>query len=72
MDAMSLHQEQGYRRLYRWVRDEARVFEDENSEPEYNSFLIPALKALQERPVLLSYCLDEIGNSRCKAVVKVK
>jgi hypothetical protein len=70
MDVMSLHQESGYRRLYRWVRDEARKFEEESSEPEYNSLLNPALKALQERPILLSYCLDEIGNSRCKAIVK--
>lgn len=83
---MSLHQEAAYRRLYRWVRDEARSLENDVTEPTYDPLMSAALNALRERPVLLGYfyyyfifiifitllrnCLDEIGNYRCKAIVK--
>jgi len=45
--------EAGYRKLYRWVSAECRVFE--RDAPELPTLLVSAFDALQERPVLLKF-----------------
>eukprot|EP01112_Ceratiomyxa_fruticulosa_P012391 TRINITY_DN3427_c0_g2_i1.p1 TRINITY_DN3427_c0_g2~~TRINITY_DN3427_c0_g2_i1.p1 ORF type:complete len:740 (-),score=94.15 TRINITY_DN3427_c0_g2_i1:40-2259(-) len=74
MELMNTHLESAYRRLYRWVRDEsARSLDPTPSQrdtPYVHPLMPTALKSLQERPVLLAYCLDEIAASRSKSIVK--
>jgi hypothetical protein len=52
MDIMTIHEESAYRKLYRWVRNECRKFE-ESSAPELTPLLRESIAALKERPVLL-------------------
>lgn len=51
MDAMSVHQEAAYRRLYRWIRNECRRFEAPVA--EITPLMRKAITALKERPALL-------------------
>jgi hypothetical protein len=67
-ESMSEYLEAAYRKLYRWVRSETKFLEIYN-DPEVPSLMVQAFEALQERSVLLSYCLDEIAQTRSKAVV---
>lgn len=66
---MSEHLEVAYRKLYRWIRSETKFLEI-YSDPEVPAMMIQAFEALQERPVLLSYCLDEIALTRSRAVAE--
>jgi len=63
-----MHQEASYRKLYRWIRTECNKFDSSN--PDITPLMRKAIQALKERPVLLSYCLEEVGSSRSKAVVR--
>eukprot|EP01124_Arcella_intermedia_P031592 TRINITY_DN7172_c0_g1_i1.p1 TRINITY_DN7172_c0_g1~~TRINITY_DN7172_c0_g1_i1.p1 ORF type:complete len:654 (+),score=160.78 TRINITY_DN7172_c0_g1_i1:257-1963(+) len=66
MDNMSEYMESAYKKLYRWVKNECRSLDKEL--PEISSLLPEAFASLQERPVLMSYCLDEVGETRNKVV----
>jgi hypothetical protein len=68
MDAMSEHLEGAYRKLYRWVRGECKLLEVDA--PELDHLFISAFVALRDRPVLLSYCLEEVGSTRSRTLVK--
>lgn len=57
-----------YRKLYRWVKNETKFLEIYN-DPEVPELMVMAFEALQERPVLLAYCLDDVAKTRSKAVV---
>lgn len=57
-----------YRKLYRWVKSEIKFLEIYN-DPEVPDMMVMAFEALQERPVLLAYCLDDVAKTRAKAVV---
>ena len=57
-----------YRKLYRWVKNEMKFLEI-YSDPEVPDLMVMAFEALQERPVLLAYCLDDVAKTRAKAVV---
>jgi len=80
MDAMSLHEEAAYRKLYKWVRNECRKFSvsypypNDNSSLDIANNISPifkvAIAALKNKPVLLGYCLDEIASTRNKSIVK--
>lgn len=66
--SMTEYMEIAYRKIYRWVRSETKFLEIYN-DPEVPTLMVSAFEALQERPVLLSYCLDDIAQTRSKAVV---
>ncbi|XP_014681366.1 PREDICTED: conserved oligomeric Golgi complex subunit 6-like [Priapulus caudatus] len=68
MEAMALHQEAAYERLYRWTQSECRVL---NSDlPDINATLCQAMRALQDRPVLFTYSVEEFSTARRNAVVR--
>ena len=48
MEQMSLFQEAGLERLYRWTQAQCRNIET----PEHSALLAQAMKHLQERPVM--------------------
>lgn len=52
MDAMAMHQEAAYRRLYRWVKSECSTALASDDTPEIHPLLPRALDALRERSVL--------------------
>eukprot|EP01121_Diplochlamys_sp_Union-15-3_P022329 TRINITY_DN9463_c0_g1_i1.p1 TRINITY_DN9463_c0_g1~~TRINITY_DN9463_c0_g1_i1.p1 ORF type:complete len:528 (-),score=77.10 TRINITY_DN9463_c0_g1_i1:11-1594(-) len=67
MELMSEYLESAYKKLYKWVRNE---FNHLNKEvPEVHKYLIAALIALKDRPVFLSFCLENVSAVRGKAVV---
>ncbi|XP_060599820.1 conserved oligomeric Golgi complex subunit 6-like isoform X2 [Ruditapes philippinarum] len=68
MESMALHQESSYERLYRWSQNECRMLTGEA--PDISPILCQALLALQDRPVLFRYTLDEYGTARRTAVVR--
>ncbi|KAL4226096.1 Golgi transport complex subunit 6 [Mactra antiquata] len=68
MESMALHQESSYERLYRWSQNECRMLTAES--PDISPLLCQALQALQDRPVLFKYTLDEFGTARRTAVVR--
>lgn len=68
MEQMALHQEAAYERLYRWAQGECRGMTHDSC--DVASVLAHAVGALQERPVLLKYTLDEFGTGRRSAVVR--
>ena len=77
LDAMCMHEEAAYGRLYRWIRNECRKFDSNDGSSSVNpayidvsSLIKESIAALKERPVLLRRCLDEIAGSRNKGVVK--
>jgi hypothetical protein len=57
MDAMGELLEGLYKKLYRWIRAESKVFEQEY--PDVNALLPEAFQALQERPVLMRFGRQE-------------
>ena len=68
MESMAMHLETAYERLYHWCQSQCRTM---NSEfPEINSTLRKALKELNERPILLQYCIDEYSIARRMALVR--
>ncbi|XP_013406875.1 conserved oligomeric Golgi complex subunit 6 [Lingula anatina] len=68
MESMALHQESAYERLYRWTQNECRALSNES--PDISSQLCLGLEALQDRPVLFRYSLDEFGTARRTAIVR--
>ncbi|XP_058966110.1 conserved oligomeric Golgi complex subunit 6 [Pocillopora verrucosa] len=68
MEAMALHLESSYEKLYRWSQDECRGLTGDL--PDISNKLSRAMAALQDRPVLFKYTLDEYGTARRTAVVR--
>lgn len=68
MESMALHQESAYERLYRWTQNQCRLVTQDT--PDVSPVLCQAVEALQDRPVLLKYSLDEFGKARRSAVVR--
>ncbi|XP_077987894.1 conserved oligomeric Golgi complex subunit 6-like [Glandiceps talaboti] len=68
METMALHQETAYERLYRWTQGECRMLSSDSV--EVSPLLCQAMQALQDRPVLFKYSLDEFGTARRTAVVR--
>ncbi|CAL1533346.1 unnamed protein product [Lymnaea stagnalis] len=68
MESMALHQESAYERLYRWTQNQCRQVTQDT--PDVSLLLCQAMEALQDRPVLLKYSLDEFGKARRSAVVR--
>lgn len=66
MEKMSEYLESANKLIYWWVKNECRTLDSD--EPEVSNLLVEAFSALSERPVLLSYCLQEIGDTRNKAI----
>ncbi|KAJ8030190.1 Conserved oligomeric Golgi complex subunit 6 [Holothuria leucospilota] len=68
MESMALHQETAYERLYRWTQGECRSLTSDTV--DVTSIHCRAMEALQDRPVLFRYVLDEFGTARRTAVVR--
>lgn len=68
MEQMALLQETSYERLYRWAQNECRTLTQESC--DISPILSQAMEALQDRPVLYKYTLDEFGTARRSAVVR--
>ncbi|NXF91200.1 COG6 protein, partial [Eubucco bourcierii] len=68
MEQMALLQETSYERLYRWTQNECRTLTQESC--DISPVLAQAMEALQDRPVLYKYTLDEFGTARRSAVVR--
>ncbi|MGH0124602.1 UNVERIFIED_CONTAM: hypothetical protein FKN15_056808 [Acipenser sinensis] len=68
MEQMALLQETSYEQLYRWAQNECRALTQESC--DIAPVLTQALEALQDRPVLYKYTLDEFGTARRCAVVR--
>ena len=65
MQRMTLLQEAGLERLYRWTQAQCRHIENEQLVP----ILTRAMSKLQERPVLFKYILDEYCTARRSVLV---
>ncbi|XP_063474918.1 conserved oligomeric Golgi complex subunit 6 isoform X5 [Symphalangus syndactylus] len=68
MEQMALLQETAYERLYRWAQSECRTLTQESC--DVSPVLTQAMEALQDRPVLYKYTLDEFGTARRSTVVR--
>lgn len=68
MESMALHQETAYERLYRWTQAECRSMTGDSF--EVTLLHCKAMEALQDRPVLFRYALDEFGTARRTAMVR--
>ncbi|EDL35232.1 component of oligomeric golgi complex 6, isoform CRA_c [Mus musculus] len=68
MEQMALLQETAYERLYRWAQSECRALTQESC--DVSAVLSQAMEALQDRPVLYKYTLDEFGTARRSTVVR--
>ncbi|XP_073651203.1 conserved oligomeric Golgi complex subunit 6 isoform X3 [Tursiops truncatus] len=68
MEQMALLQETSYERLYRWAQSECRALTQESC--DISPVLTQAMEALQDRPVLYKYTLDEFGTARRSTVVR--
>ncbi|XP_061478389.1 conserved oligomeric Golgi complex subunit 6 isoform X2 [Rhineura floridana] len=68
MEQMALLQETSYEQLYRWAQGECRSLTQESC--DISPVLAQAMEALQDRPVLYKYTLDEFGTARRSAVVR--
>ncbi|XP_066556000.1 conserved oligomeric Golgi complex subunit 6 [Amia ocellicauda] len=68
MEQMALLQETSYEQLYRWAQNECRGLTQETC--DITPVLSQAMEALQDRPVLFKYTLDEFGTARRCAVVR--
>ncbi|XP_072180671.1 conserved oligomeric Golgi complex subunit 6-like [Diadema setosum] len=68
MESMALHQETAYERLYRWIQGECRSMTADTV--EVTLLHCKAMEALQDRPVLFRYALDEFGTARRTAMVR--
>ncbi|GAB1609233.1 conserved oligomeric Golgi complex subunit 6-like [Argonauta hians] len=68
MESMALQQESAYERLYRWTQNECRSLTGDS--PDIFPLLCSAMEALQDRPLLLNYSLDEYGTARRTAIVR--
>ncbi|XP_077421864.1 conserved oligomeric Golgi complex subunit 6 [Vanacampus margaritifer] len=68
MEQMAVLQEEAYEQLYRWTQNECRGLTQETC--DISPILTQAMEALQDRPVLYKYALDEFGAVRRNAVVR--
>lgn len=68
MEQMAVLQETSYEQLYRWAQNECRGLTQESC--DISPVLTDAMEALQDRPVLYKYTLDEFGTARRSAVVR--
>ncbi|XP_055051900.1 conserved oligomeric Golgi complex subunit 6 [Misgurnus anguillicaudatus] len=68
MEQMAVLQETAYEQLYRWAQNECRGLTQETC--DISPVLTQAMEALQERPVLYKYTLDEFATARRSAVVR--
>uniref|UniRef100_A0ABM5GLW2 Conserved oligomeric Golgi complex subunit 6 n=1 Tax=Pogona vitticeps TaxID=103695 RepID=A0ABM5GLW2_9SAUR len=68
MEQMALLQETSYEQLYRWAQGECRALTQESC--DISPVLAKAMEALQDRPVLYKYTLDEFATARRSAVVR--
>ncbi|KAM5311541.1 conserved oligomeric Golgi complex subunit 6 isoform 2-T2 [Glossophaga mutica] len=68
MEQMALLQETAYERLYRWAQSECRALTQESC--DVSPVVTQAMEALQDRPVLYKYTLDEFGTARRSTVVR--
>ncbi|KAJ6659214.1 hypothetical protein lerEdw1_019260 [Lerista edwardsae] len=68
MEQMALLQETSYEQLYRWAQGECRALTQESC--DISPVLAQAMEALQDRPVLYKYTLDEFATARRSAVVR--
>ena len=68
MDAMALHQEAAYERLYRWTLSNLRTITSDSVET--NSQIFKAMQCLQERELLFKYAIDEFIIVRRATVVR--
>ncbi|KAL4647730.1 conserved oligomeric Golgi complex subunit 6 [Arapaima gigas] len=68
MEQMAVLQETSYEQLYRWAQNECRGLTQETC--DITPVLSQAMEALQDRPVLFKYTLDEFGTARRCAVVR--
>ncbi|CAL8349008.1 unnamed protein product [Arctogadus glacialis] len=68
MEQMAVLQETSYEQLYRWAQNECRGLTQESC--DISPVLSQAMEALQDRPVLYKYTLDEFGTARRAAVVR--
>ncbi|XP_065816666.1 conserved oligomeric Golgi complex subunit 6 [Labrus bergylta] len=68
MEQMAVLQETSYEQLYRWAQNECRGLTQESC--DISPVLTQAMEALQDRPVLYKYTLDEFGTTRRCAVVR--
>lgn len=68
MEQMALLQETAYERLYRWAQSECRALTQESC--DISPVITHAMEALQDRPVLYKYTLDEFGTARRSTVVR--
>lgn len=68
MDTMTLHQEAGLERLYRWTQSHCRNID---TTTELTALVIEAMQRLQDRPVLFKYVIDEYATNRRSMLVKL-
>ncbi|CAK8682972.1 unnamed protein product [Clavelina lepadiformis] len=68
MEQMALQQESAYERLYRWSQSQCRTMTSDSL--DITPMQQQAMKALQNRPVLFSYTMDEYNTARRGAVVR--
>jgi len=66
MESMQEYMESAYKLLYRWMKNECRILDTDSGDA--GPLLVQGFGALQERPVLLSYCLQQVGDTRNKVV----
>ena len=68
MESMAMHLESAYEQLYHWTQSQCRTMNTDT--PETSANLRRALSELQNRPILLQYCLDEYSIARRNALVR--
>ncbi|XP_054852884.1 conserved oligomeric Golgi complex subunit 6 isoform X1 [Eublepharis macularius] len=68
MEQTALLQETSYEQLYRWAQGECRTLTQESC--DVSPVLAQAMEALQDRPVLYKYTLDEFATARRSTVVR--
>lgn len=68
MEEMTLHQEGGLERLYRWTQSHCRNIDTTS---EVTSLVIEAIQRLQDRPVLFKYVIDEYATNRRSMLMKL-
>jgi hypothetical protein len=68
MENMTVLQEAGLERLYRWTQNHCRNFD---SSHELTNLLQTSMARLQDRPVLLKYIIDEFCTNRRSILVKL-
>lgn len=68
MENMGMHLEGAYEQLYHWTQSKCRLLTGDF--PEMPVIVQRAMKELQERPILLKYCIDELIIARRSALVR--